>query len=208
MLIVKDQSYMHTITNLWKFELNWSSKLREKNGRKKTPLSHKLCAFRCLEFETLAEVSISIQIFYWEVTSFSKAMLLQRTALYCSLPSKFLCEHLFWVLPIVSSAFKGEGIYLNCILSDSTHQLHSIIVTDQVRFHNFPGLVGNYSKIFFSIKTYLVTISWAFDSIKHCEKRLPLKYSSFRERSNFPRTWFRDLRLTNQSPNQASENTT
>ena len=28
---------------------------------------------------------------------------------------------------------------------------------------------------------------------KHCEKRLPLKCLSFRERSNFPRIWFRDL---------------
>ena len=27
------------------------------------------------------------------------------------------------------------------------------------------------------------------------EKRLPLKWHSFRERSNFPRIWFRDLKL-------------
>ena len=32
-------------------------------------------------------------------------------------------------------------------------------------------------------------------SIKHCEKRLPLKWSTFRERHNFPRIWFRDLRF-------------
>ena len=31
------------------------------------------------------------------------------------------------------------------------------------------------------------------DSIKHCEKRLPLKGHSFRETSNFPPIWFRDL---------------
>ena len=30
---------------------------------------------------------------------------------------------------------------------------------------------------------------------KPCEKRLPLKCHSFRERSNFPRIWFRDLRF-------------
>ena len=33
------------------------------------------------------------------------------------------------------------------------------------------------------------------DSIKHCEKRLPLKSHSFRERSYFPRIWFWDLRF-------------
>ena len=38
---------MHKITNLCKFELNWSSKLQENNERKKTPVSHKLCAYRC-----------------------------------------------------------------------------------------------------------------------------------------------------------------
>ena len=32
-------------------------------------------------------------------------------------------------------------------------------------------------------------------SIKHCDKRLPLKWGSFRERSKFPRIWFRDLRF-------------
>ena len=59
MVIVKDQSShlvylnMHKITNLWKFELISSSKLRDNNERKNTlvaPWSHptKLCAFRCL----------------------------------------------------------------------------------------------------------------------------------------------------------------
>ena len=53
--IVKDQSshlmylnIMHTITNLWKFELNRSSKLRDNNERKKGPCHMKLCAFICL----------------------------------------------------------------------------------------------------------------------------------------------------------------
>ena len=40
---------MHKITNLWKFELNWSSKLRDNNERKKKhPCHTKLCAFRWL----------------------------------------------------------------------------------------------------------------------------------------------------------------
>ena len=42
---------------------NWSSKLQENKERKKK-LSHKLCAFRCLEFETSAEVCNLIQINY------------------------------------------------------------------------------------------------------------------------------------------------
>ena len=44
--------HMLKTKNLWKFELNRSSKLWDINERKKTPLSHhghtKLCAFRCL----------------------------------------------------------------------------------------------------------------------------------------------------------------
>ena len=34
---------MHIITNLWKYVLNWSSKLQENNEEKKTPLSHTFC---------------------------------------------------------------------------------------------------------------------------------------------------------------------
>ena len=40
--------HMHKITNLWKFELNWLSKLWDNNERKKHPCHTKLCAFRCL----------------------------------------------------------------------------------------------------------------------------------------------------------------
>ena len=40
--------HMHKITNLWKFELNWSSKLRDNNERKKHHCHTKLCAFRWL----------------------------------------------------------------------------------------------------------------------------------------------------------------
>ena len=40
--------HMHTITNLWKFELNWSSKLRDNNERRKNPCHTKLCVFRWL----------------------------------------------------------------------------------------------------------------------------------------------------------------
>ena len=43
-LLGVSQHYMHKILNLWKFELNWSSKFRDINERKNT----ELCAFRCL----------------------------------------------------------------------------------------------------------------------------------------------------------------
>ena len=68
--------HMHKITNLWKFGLNWSLKLQEDNERKKQLCCTNLCAFRCPKTTT---------------------MLLQReqcfklsTALWCSLPNKFL----------------------------------------------------------------------------------------------------------------------
>ena len=40
--------HMYKITNLWKFELDWSSELRANYERKKIPCHTKLCAFRFL----------------------------------------------------------------------------------------------------------------------------------------------------------------
>ena len=40
--------HMPKITNMWKFELNRSSKLRDNNERKKTPFSHKVVCFQIL----------------------------------------------------------------------------------------------------------------------------------------------------------------
>ena len=42
---------MHKMTNLWKFELNWSSKLPG-NKLIKTPLSHEAVCFHMLDFTT------------------------------------------------------------------------------------------------------------------------------------------------------------
>ena len=80
-----------------KFELNWSLNLRA--TEEKTPLSRKLCAFRCLELETSAEVLKSNETFQWEITSFLKLRYFRgshfsqycilSTAHHCSLPSKF-----------------------------------------------------------------------------------------------------------------------
>ena len=43
--------HMHKITNIWKFKLDWSSKLRDNNERK-TPLSHEVVYFQMLDFGT------------------------------------------------------------------------------------------------------------------------------------------------------------
>ena len=103
LVIVKGQSsqHIHKITNLWKSELNWWSKLQEINWRKKKTLSHKLCAFRCLDIETSVSWGLKIKYFSEKLPLSQKSMLLQRepfltmfcilsTALHCSLPSKFL----------------------------------------------------------------------------------------------------------------------
>ena len=53
--------FMHKITNLWKFLLNRSSKLRDNNERKKHPCHKKLCAFRCLTFSRFFLVFPNLQ---------------------------------------------------------------------------------------------------------------------------------------------------
>ena len=45
---VSVSQHMHKITNLWKFQLNRSSKLRDNNERTKHPCHTKLCLFRWL----------------------------------------------------------------------------------------------------------------------------------------------------------------
>ena len=62
-----------------KFELNWSPKLWENNGRK-IHLSHKL--FMLSDALNSRPQLNSIQIFEWEITSFSKTTLLQREPLF------------------------------------------------------------------------------------------------------------------------------
>ena len=42
------QHHKHEITNLWRFELDWSSELRDNYKRKKHCCHTKMCAFRCL----------------------------------------------------------------------------------------------------------------------------------------------------------------
>ena len=72
LVIVKDQSfyvvYQHykKNNNLWKFELNWSCKLRGNNGRKNTLVT------RSCVLSLILRSQNQIQIFKWKITSFSK----------------------------------------------------------------------------------------------------------------------------------------
>ena len=66
---------MHKITNLWKFELNRSSKLQENNGRKNILVAH-LCVSRCLK-KTSGPPEVFL-ILEWEINSSSTPTLLQR----------------------------------------------------------------------------------------------------------------------------------
>ena len=65
--------HMHKTTNLWKFELNWSSKLRDNNERKEHPCHTKLCAFRCLisrpqilNLRSRTEGAVSYNVLYYQ----------------------------------------------------------------------------------------------------------------------------------------------
>ena len=77
--------------------VNWSSKLRDNDERKNT-LVGRICV---LLDENKILIARSLLLFKWEITSFSKTMLLQRecfilsTALQCSLPSQRLSYYLF-----------------------------------------------------------------------------------------------------------------
>ena len=70
-------TYMHKITNLWKFELNRSSKLRDNNERKNT-LSHEVVCFQMLDFETLNSIPEVSKSNLWKISYFLKNTLLQR----------------------------------------------------------------------------------------------------------------------------------
>ena len=68
MVIVKDQSshlvylnIMHKITNLWNFELNWSSKLKDNKERKNTLVTRSI-GFHLLDFETSTSNSKGFEI--------------------------------------------------------------------------------------------------------------------------------------------------
>ena len=94
--------HMHKITNLWKFELNWSSDLRVDNyERKKHPCHTKLCAFRCLisgpqilsvrsPYQIHWKLLLSRKLRYFRGNRFSQCFILSISP-HDSLQSKFLC---------------------------------------------------------------------------------------------------------------------
>ena len=101
-------------TNLWKFGLNWSSKLQEikKRKEKNALFPHLVCFqmyYKRLQLKYLIilcdKFSLSKKNCYFRGSRFSQCFILS-TALPYSLPTKFLCSPLFWVKPIVSSTFK------------------------------------------------------------------------------------------------------
>ena len=61
--------HMHKTTNLWKFELNWSSKFGDNNEKKNT-LSHEVVCFKMLDFETSNSKSKVSKSNSWKITSF------------------------------------------------------------------------------------------------------------------------------------------
>ena len=69
---------MHKITNLCKFELNLSTKLRDKNKISNTLVTLKVVCFQMLDFETLISKSEVSKLNSWKITSFSKGTPLQR----------------------------------------------------------------------------------------------------------------------------------
>ena len=100
--------HMHKITNLWKFELNRSSKLRDNNKRKKSPLSHGVVCFQMLDFETSNSKSEVSKSNSWEITSFSKTMALQR--------EPFLT--MFYTINLSPLLVTKKGFMLTIILSN------------------------------------------------------------------------------------------
>ena len=87
--------HIHKITNLWKFELNRSTKLRDNNERK-APLSHEVVCFQMVDFETLKSNSEVSKSNSWKITSFSET----------TLPHKdpFLTMYLYYNTPYQYSA--------------------------------------------------------------------------------------------------------
>ena len=75
--------------------------------KEKTPLLHKLCAFRCLnlrphlmsrnQFKSFREKLFLAQFLRDARGSRFSQIFILSTALHCALPKKFLCWQIFWV---------------------------------------------------------------------------------------------------------------
>ena len=94
--------HMRKITNLWKFELNRSSKLRDNNERRKHPCHMKLCAFKWLILrpqvlnlrsrnQILGKLLLSRKLRHFRGSGFSQCFIPPTSPHYLS-PRKFSCE--------------------------------------------------------------------------------------------------------------------
>ena len=106
---------MHKITNLWKFELNWSLKLRDNYERKK-PLSHEVVCFQMLDFETSnlilrswnqirGKLLLSRKVLHSEGAVSHNVLYYQQHPI-TRYQVRFYANNYFEQLPIVSTAFK------------------------------------------------------------------------------------------------------
>ena len=68
------QHNMHKITNLLKFRLNWSSMLRDNNGRKKNTLSHEVVCCQMLDFGTSKSNSEVSKSNSWKIILLSRKL--------------------------------------------------------------------------------------------------------------------------------------
>ena len=91
--------YKHKITNLWKFELDWSSELRDNNERKKHPCHTKLC-FQMLDPQVLnlrsrnqisGKLLLSRKLHHFRGSRFLHCFI-PSTSPHYSLPSDVLCR--------------------------------------------------------------------------------------------------------------------
>ena len=110
---------MHTITNLWKFELNWSSKLRDNNERKNTLVTQSSVRldgwFRDLKSEVSPqiwglEIKFVENYFFLENYVTSEGAVYHNVLYNQSLPItrhqvRLYADNYFEQLPIVSTAF-------------------------------------------------------------------------------------------------------
>ena len=92
--------HKHKITNLWKFELNRSSKLRDNNERKKHPCHTKWFAFRWFILAQIlnrrsrnqirGKLLLSQKLWHFRGSRFSQCFIPSTSPHYSS-PSKVLC---------------------------------------------------------------------------------------------------------------------
>ena len=96
--------HMHKIINLWTFELIWSSKMEENNDRKKQScrtsclLSDAWNRDLCWGIEFSSHILVRNHIFLRNYVTSQGAVFTMLYTIHFSLPSKFSCQQLFWVI--------------------------------------------------------------------------------------------------------------